>query len=681
MKSRAVKTLAVLLCAFLLAGGACAGLGILLLRQEDLYNQTLQERIENQRYGIAHDQAWKAVTRFSLEHESNIKDRELGEYLFYRYQDSDSRPVGYVIRDQDGTVLDSRELQEDVFYAQTLTMPRTVYLAVREGTEEEYLIEDLIRGEKVEPLNPTETFLKAKEIFHENGHDCSMESWTDWDSQNWKIFQFRTEPVSVEISLPEAALTQEQDPAWLIAKKLYPVRYDLITLLVVCVLMVIPCMVYLGWASGRTEDGIAPASLYRMPLDAALVLSALLEAGLIFIALYLAKSFATGRWMSRQALILLGLVIWCGSMTAVLVYYLLTAQAKAGRGYWIKNCLISRIVMKIWGFIRKFLAIIPGLWRWTALLAVLTVLLFGTAVSRHDLMFLGALALWLLVMGYVTYSFGTIVRGLRQMCGGNLNAKVSTEGLVGSFRQTAEMMNSLADVAVVAAEKHMQAERMKTELITNVSHDIKTPLTSIINFADLLQKPHTQDQEQEYLAVLDRQSHRMKRLIEDLMELSKASTGNLTVNIQPMDGVEMLNQALGEFSDKLDALEIQVVSKHPQSPVMIRADGRLSWRVLSNLLTNITKYALPGTRLYVDMVQLPGKVLLSLKNISREQLSISGEELMERFVRGDQSRNTEGSGLGLNIARSLREVQHGQLQLLVDGDLFKVTLLFPADGA
>ena len=262
------------------------------------------------------------------------------------------------------------------------------------------------------------------------------------------------------------------------------------------------------------------------------------------------------------------------------------------------------------------------------------------------------------------------------MAQGDLHHQIPTQYLVGSFRDCAEDLNKLADVAIVAAQKQMKSERMKTELITNVSHDIKTPLTSIINFVDLLQKPHTEEEGQQYLEVLNRQSYRLKRLIEDLMDLSKASTGNMTVNITEMDAVEVVNQALGEFADKLETVQLTPVFREPEIPAPILADGRLAWRVLSNLLSNAVKYALPGTRLYVDVVPLEGKVLISLKNISREQLSISAEELMERFVRGDASRNTEGSGLGLNIARSLMEVQHGQLQLLVDGELSKVTLLF-----
>ena len=161
------------------------------------------------------------------------------------------------------------------------------------------------------------------------------------------------------------------------------------------------------------------------------------------------------------------------------------------------------------------------------------------------------------------------------------------------------------------------------------------------------------------------------------MEMSKASTGNLTADITKLDAVESVNQALGEFADKLEKAQLTPVFRHPEESVAMMADGRLAWRVLSNLLSNTVKYALPGTRVYIDVMAVEGKVIISLKNISRDELNVDADELMERFVRGDDSRNTEGSGLGLNIAKTLMELQKGQLQLLVDGDLFKVTLIFP----
>jgi len=218
---------------------------------------------------------------------------------------------------------------------------------------------------------------------------------------------------------------------------------------------------------------------------------------------------------------------------------------------------------------------------------------------------------------------------------------------------------------------------MKSELITNISHDIKTPLTSIINFVDLLQKSPTEQEAAQYLQVLSRQSARMKKLIEDLMELSRANSGNITAHITKLDAAESVNQALGEFSDKFAAAQLEPMFQIPRTPISMLADGRLVWRVLSNLLGNAVKYAMPGTRLYIELAETDTEVHLSLKNISREPLSISTEDLMERFVRGDAARNSEGSGLGLNIAKSLMEIQNGQLQLQLDGDLFKVTLIFP----
>ena len=272
-----------------------------------------------------------------------------------------------------------------------------------------------------------------------------------------------------------------------------------------------------------------------------------------------------------------------------------------------------------------------------------------------------------------------IQKGIKRLQSGNLNEKINTEWLFGSFKTIAEDLNALADVVSVAAEKQLKAERMKTELITNVSHDIKTPLTSVINYVDLLQQPHTEKEGEAYMEVLSRQSQRLKKLVEDLMDMSKASSGNMAVHIEKVDAVETVNQALGEFADKLEAANLTPVFRAPDRQLHMLADGRLTWRVLSNLLSNVVKYALPGTRVYLDLKREERWVVLSVKNISREALNISAEELTERFVRGDTSRNTEGSGLGLNIAQSLMHLQKGSLELTVDGDLFKVTLVFPAE--
>ena len=354
---------------------------------------------------------------------------------------------------------------------------------------------------------------------------------------------------------------------------------------------------------------------------------------------------------------------------------------------WTWN-LLKQILGTVWRFIARWAkacgrslsrmyGMLPLVWQWLVAIPLLFFLLLINIGSASPAGILLRMGIVLLATVYLASAFGTLLAGARRMCDGDMGTKVDDKMLVGCFREFADSLNGLSDAALVAAREQLKSERMRTELITNVSHDIKTPLTSIINYVDLLQYPHTPEQEKEYLAVLSRQSARMKKLIDDLMEMSKAASGSLPVEITQVDAGEAINQALGEFADKLAAADLTPVFRQPEEPILMMADGRLAWRAMSNLLSNAVKYALPGTRLYIDLSRAGSSVMISMKNISREQLNVSADELMERFVRGDTSRNTEGSGLGLNIAKSLMELQKGQLQLLVDGDLFKATLIFP----
>lgn len=268
--------------------------------------------------------------------------------------------------------------------------------------------------------------------------------------------------------------------------------------------------------------------------------------------------------------------------------------------------------------------------------------------------------------------------GGRRIAEGDLSTPIDTRGMYGDFKEHAENINQAGIGIAHAVDKQMRSERFKTELITNVSHDIKTPLTSIINYVDLIKKEEIHDEKlEEYINVLDRQSGRLKKLIEDLIEASKASTGNLSVNFENCDARVLLTQIVGEFEEKTAANQLEMIVESPDRPVNVRVDSRHIWRVFDNLLGNICKYAQPGTRVYITLVQKDQSAVICFKNISRYQLNISNEELLERFVRGDSSRNTEGSGLGLSIAQSLTELMNGKMELAVDGDLFKVTLTFP----
>ena len=279
---------------------------------------------------------------------------------------------------------------------------------------------------------------------------------------------------------------------------------------------------------------------------------------------------------------------------------------------------------------------------------------------------------------YVILAMKEIRAGGDQLAAGNLDYQVPTNRLYGEFRKHGENLNNLRGGIQHAVEEQMKSERMKTELITNVSHDIKTPLTSIVSYVDLLKKePMPTDQAKEYLDVLDRQAARLKKLIEDLVEASKASTGSLTVNFQPTDVNVLLSQSAGEYQEKLAARDLSLVLTTAEEAPMISADGQLLWRVFENLLSNAQKYAMPGTRVYLSCQATEAEVAVTFRNISATPLNISAEELMDRFVRGDASRNTEGSGLGLAIARDLTQLQRGTFALTIDGDLFKATLTFP----
>ena len=260
---------------------------------------------------------------------------------------------------------------------------------------------------------------------------------------------------------------------------------------------------------------------------------------------------------------------------------------------------------------------------------------------------------------------------------GNLDYKLNTAKYKGDLKIIAEGLNEIGTGLENAVSGRMKSERFKTELITNVSHDIKTPLTSIINYSDLLKKENIETEPVKgYIEVLDRQSERLKKLINDLLEASKASSGNIKMDIAEVDAGLMLEQVYGEYQDKFEKAGLTGIVTKPSETVHIKADVNHLFRVFDNILGNVVKYAQPDTRVYIDLIKNADKVTIAFKNISKEKLNITGEELMERFVRGDRSRNTEGSGLGLSIAKSLTNLMGGELEIIVDGDLFKVEVRF-----
>lgn len=420
----------------------------------------------------------------------------------------------------------------------------------------------------------------------------------------------------------------------------------------------------------------------RLPLDAYALVAACLAGWLLWLSLengfYDLDAFA-----NTMACI--------GILTAslILLGWLLSLITRIKVGRWWENTLIYRLLHWIHRnglhaakMLLRTVGAIPIVWRTLVITGALLIALMYLAIysiwNGSLLMLYTLISLAIVVfLCFCSIQLQKLKGAVETMANGDFDARVDTTGLYGEFRRYGEHLNAISDGMSIAIEQHTKSERMKTELITNVSHDIKTPLTSILNYVDLLQHTQNETERAQYLEVLHRQATRLKKLTEDLVEASKAATGNIQTELVPTDVLESLNQAVGEYTERLEAAGLTLVARFPDYGLCILADGRLLWRVLDNLLGNICKYAMPGTRVYLTVEEREKTVSIQLKNISRQQLNISPDELMERFVRGDSARSTEGSGLGLNIAKSLTELQHGRFRLELDGDLFKVDVELP----
>lgn len=398
---------------------------------------------------------------------------------------------------------------------------------------------------------------------------------------------------------------------------------------------------------------------------------------------------------------LAGLLVLAVVLDAILLAILLmTSAVRLKTGTYIKSSLIYIVLSFVCVILKKgssktirfcrktlhltwnFLRSIPLVWK--TVLSVVSILFV-------EFVILGAIdwgyfwpTVWIInaVIGafaiVVAILLKRIKKGTEEIAKGNVYKKIDTKYMFLDIKDHAININNINDGIAKAVEERMKSERFKTELITNVSHDIKTPLTSIINYVDLLEKEEIENETaKEYIDVLSRQSARLKKLIDDLLEASKASTGNVNVNLTKLELGILLSQALGEYDEKFSNSNLQVVLNKTDDLLLVMADNRHIWRVFDNILNNISKYAQPKTRVYIDAKRNGKMAEISFRNISKDALNISGDELMERFVRGDSSRNTEGSGLGLSIAKSLTEVQKGKLKIEIDGDLFKVQLTFP----
>lgn len=663
-----IKFLAVLLAAVALTAAFISTLGIVQVAELGLYTDGFDSWISNRLEWQAYDLAKNLTNRFAVRALTNCSEEFLEElgywYIFeesFHWTGLDEKYYNYSISDAKGQVLSSQTgLPAEVTgwdYQTALSVKFPVLVTSATAVEElygkEYLYKDTVYSQL-------------------------------YDNKPVTVRYYESPEYTVHITLDPDAVLDRSDSSLALIRLVYELRFVLMAVLAIALVLFAGCVVYICCSAGQNTAGgpVRPAALNRLPLDLYALAGALggwLLGKLAYsMIIYWIISMDN---LNAGTLVLVGLVILVIALLIVGFLFCLSAQLKVKNNYWWRKSLAAWLWRKLLAGIRLLVSFLPTVWQQLLSEAIAIAALSAGAVvygyTGKLWVLLAAAAVYIGKILYCIHAYGVVLGGAQRMAQGDLDTKIDTRFLIGSYKKGAQALNALAHVVSESAQKQLRSEQLKTELVTNVSHDIKTPLTSIINYVDLLQITQDRQVATQYLQVLGRQSQRLKKLIDDLIEMSKASTGNLAVDMTEIDPVEAVQQALGEFSDKLDTAQLQTVLNVIGQPATVQADGRLLWRVLSNLFSNIVKYALPGTRVYVDVTQVENAVLISLKNISKEPLNMTAEELTERFVRSDASRNTEGSGLGLNIAKSLMELQKGQLQLMVDGDLFKAILVLP----
>ena len=446
-------------------------------------------------------------------------------------------------------------------------------------------------------------------------------------------------------------------------------------------------LVILAWltiVAGRSnrEEGIVLNRIDKMKTEIFILLSVAVMVTCIYGEISLSYSLLNGVRFSgdgfsdTSVLIFAGIVAVSFCMTGLTLWLGMVRRIKA-KTLW-KNSILCLIIK----YVRIGIRHLGEVWK--------AAILFGVLVVVHWIAIaMWEPGIWLFVMlaaeaGAFFYLMrraigrARIIKGVKAIADGQVDYQIPLNGLKGGQLEAAVSINKIGDGLDRAVEESVKNERLKTDLITNVSHDIKTPLTSIINYVELLKREDFEDPKiRNYLQVLEEKSYRLKTLTEDVVEASKVSSGNISLEMMNLNLVELVNQTCAEFEEKFEARNLKMIMNLPAEPATIYADGRRMWRVLANVFNNAAKYAMEGSRVYVDLVQTGEEVRLTIKNVSEQPLNISADELTERFIRGDVSRSTEGSGLGLSIAQNLTKLQGGKFELYLDGDLFKVLIRFP----
>lgn len=529
-------------------------------------------------------------------------------------------------------------------------------------------------------------------------------------SISYKINDDSYSNIYVVLSKANPTIVNDKDDLFATQKNiitsLYRARYIMIVVsilsaVVFLIMLILSChSKYLS----SDNDIVRKNIVHRMPfLVYASIIGGILAVDIGFGIVMFAETAASIVNTGSMILELILATLWIMSCIYLFILILLEISCRVGAQILLKSTLIYmayKIVKKICDYVKKIFNKINN--NISLFAKTITTLIIANAFLMLHLLFITQMyfnfnngiclffalidmsicAAFDLFVLKIVFQMEALQKHAKKMANGNLESKVDTSKMINSFKKHGEYLNKIGEGMSVAVNERIKSEHFKTELITNVSHDIKTPLTSIINYVDLLKKENIQEPKvQEYIEILERQSARLKKLIEDLMEASKASTGNIVIERELCDINILLTQTLGEFEEKLSQKGLEFVINKPEESIYIMADNRHIWRIFDNLMNNIYKYGQPGTRVYINLESKNNEAIIIFRNTSNYQLNISSDELLERFVRGDSSRHTEGSGLGLSIAQNLAELMGGSLKLYVDGDLFKVVLSFPRTDA
>ena len=586
---------------------------------------------------------------------------------------------------------EKKEVQEDILQQMVYSANSQISLYLWEDPSE---IEEDLQNELIYGENEAIGFGYTINQMDKKGNKAIREIHSDLRARGdvyKETFQHDDYEVSVYLADPERAATgadifpQQLRNMYKMYNKVYSCRQSAIAAGCICLAASLFLFIFLMAAAGyeRKEENTA---LKKVPLDLLAAIAGILTAMLCMVFVETMGYYDLN--VNYDAMILAAIACIMGGSILITGFFTVFA-ARVKMGSWWRSTIIYqvlkflvRIGRRLWKGAKKLIRQLPMIWK--TLIGLAVFFLLNLVIALNMYYSAGACFLWfveaLAASGgiiYITLLLKRLKEGGKHLAAGELEYQVDKKGMFLDLADHAENLNSIGKGMAAAVEEKTKSERFKAELITNVSHDIKTPLTSIINYVDFLKKEDIQDETvKEYVEVLDRQSRRLKKLTEDLVDASKASTGNVKIDLAPCQVGVLMEQVMGEYKEKAEENDLQFIMKMPEEELEILADGRRLWRVFDNLLNNICKYSQPGTRVYMNLEKKENRAVITYRNTSKYELNITEEELMERFVRGDSSRHTEGSGLGLSIAQNLTQLQGGRFQIYIDGDLFKVIVSF-----